>query len=126
MTGQTVQSEATQPTLTQPGYGMTYRSPVTFQWEGALEEGQTYAVRLGHHESGFSLSPSPVTAQTLSVDLPAERFGEWRWTVSVLHGDTVLATSDEGMFWFDPNLGARKDEDAPPSQTSPLRTPPPP
>jgi serine/threonine protein kinase len=127
-TEEAAQSEFTVPTLAFPGYGMTYKSPIAFQWQGTLGEGQVYALRLWHLESGFSLSPPAVSGQTLSVDLPAERFGEWRWTVSVLQGETVLATSEEGMFWFDPGLGgARKDEgEPPPSQVSPLRTPPPP
>ncbi len=127
VTEEVAQSELTAPTLTFPGQGQTYKSPITFQWQGTLGEGQVYVVRLWHHESGFSLSPPAVSGQALSVDLPAERYGEWRWTVSVLQGDSVLATSEEGMFWFDPSLGQRGDSATPPpSQTSPLRTPPPP
>jgi hypothetical protein len=43
-------------------------------------------------------------AEQWEPDLPAERFGEWRWQVSVVSEGKVLVSSDEQMFWFDPFL----------------------
>jgi hypothetical protein len=46
-----------------------------------------------------------MTSDQLTVDLPADKYGEWHWTVAVVKGDAVLGTSSEGAFWFDPFLG---------------------
>jgi hypothetical protein len=42
--------------------------------------------------------------------LPPERYGEWHWTVSVVQGDsTVATTSIEWLFYFNPS-GTKPDD----------------
>ncbi|MFP4394501.1 MAG: protein kinase domain-containing protein [Anaerolineales bacterium] len=93
------------PTLTGPAQGGTYASPITFQWDGTLGAGQSYQVTAYHSESRQTLRSDPLTAQSWTADLPGDKFGEWRWSVSVLQGGSAIATSPEGMFWFNPCPG---------------------
>lgn len=95
------------PVLMFPEQGQTYRSPITFQWRGGLGSGQFYLVRAWHAESGFAIESSSMWTTSWTADLPAEKFGDWRWNVSVLQNGRVVVTSAEGMFWFDPFPGSR-------------------
>jgi len=101
----TTRVPTTIPKLKFPEQGQTYQSPITFQWEGRLGPGQTYLVRAWHPESGFSLQSPPLYTASWTVDLPGEKFGEWRWNVSVLTGSSMIVASAEGMFWFNPFPG---------------------
>jgi serine/threonine protein kinase len=92
------------PVLRYPEQGQTYKSRIEFQWEGTLRAGQTYQV-LAWHPGGTSKRSTALTSTSWTADLPAEQYGDWRWTVSVLQGDSVVVTSAEGMFWFNPFPG---------------------
>ena len=92
------------PTLLWPPQGGTYRSPITFQWQGSLGTGQTYRVTVYQVASGYTQQSGLLTTPKWSTDLPAERFGEWRWRVAVIQNGVEVATSVEWMFWFNPFL----------------------
>ncbi|MGD2165248.1 MAG: hypothetical protein PVH50_06945 [Anaerolineae bacterium] len=93
------------PELSTPLQGETLQSPVTFRWTGSLNAGQFYEVTAYHTESGQPLRSEQVGAESWSVELPGDKFGEWRWSVSVVQQGGVVATSPEWMFWFDPHPG---------------------
>ena len=116
---------ATTPQLVAPAQGGSYQSPVTFQWSGTLGTGQAYQVTARHTNSGDVIQSGGLTGESWSAELPGERFGEWRWTVSVVQGGRVVTTSSEWMFWFDPNPGG-EDEPTPgsPPVVTPTNTPP--
>jgi len=101
------QQASTTPVLTFPEQGQTYKSPITFQWQGALRSGQTYLVRVWHVNSGTTIQSSPLSTTSWTADLPGDKYGDWRWKVSVLQGNSVVAASTEGMFWFNPFPGAK-------------------
>jgi len=107
--------------LTGPAQGGTYASPITFQWDGALGAGQAYQVTAYHSESRQTLRSDPLTAQSWTADLPGDKFGEWRWSVSVLQGGSVIATSPEAMFWFNPCPGCGGDNGGDGPQPTPTR-----
>jgi len=107
---------ATTPVLTFPEQGRTYQSPITFQWQGTLGTGQTYLVRAWHPGSGTSLQSASLSTTSWTADLPGDKYGEWRWKVSVLQGSSGTVTSAEGMFWFNPFPGEGGSD-------SPLPTP---
>lgn len=90
------------PELVAPGQGTQSRSPVAFQWTGRLSPGQAYQVTAYHLETGYVVQSGPLTTQKWTADLPAERYGEWRWRVSVIGVGSELVTSSEWMFWFTP------------------------
>jgi hypothetical protein len=100
---------AIQPALLAPTLGGEYLSPVTLRWEGSLNPGQAYQVTIYHTESGHTLQSTLLTATSWSVDLPGNKIGEWRWQVSIVSNGSVLATSSEGMFWFNPYPGGGGD-----------------
>jgi serine/threonine protein kinase len=93
---------ATTPVLTFPEQGRTYRNAGTFQWQGTLASGQTYLVRTWHPGTGFSTQSPSLSTTSWTISLPQDKFGEWRWDVSVLQGGSAIATSTEGMFWLSP------------------------
>jgi cell division septation protein DedD len=105
-----------------PENGSTHKSPITFQWGGFLRAGQAYQVVVHHPKSGYLVRSGSLTNQSWILDLPAERYGEWRWTVSVIQGGQVLVTSSEWMFWFNPSGG----EAGGGSEAQPTKKPPPP
>jgi hypothetical protein len=113
-------SVPTAPTLMLPEHGREYRNPITFEWHGSLSAGQAYRVTVRHVGSGYVLQSELLTGQSWTASLPAEHFGEYRWTVSVVQGGKEVVTSTEGMFWFNPHGGSGGgDGDA-------TNTPPPP
>ena len=81
---------ATVPELIAPAQGLEYRSPLTFQWRGFLRAGQAYQVTARHTESGYVVQSGLLTDQSWAADLPAEKFGEWRWAVSVVQNRRTL------------------------------------
>ena len=101
----TLAPRATAPELVAPAQGGTYRSPVTFQWGGSLGAGQAYQVTTHHAESGYVIQSGLLTDQSWTADLPADKYGEWRWAVTVVQNGNTLATSSEWMFWFNPRGG---------------------
>jgi len=111
---------ATAPEPVAPDYGGEYRSPVTFQWRGALGAGQAYQVTARHTESGHTLQSGLLADQSWTADLPGDKYGEWRWTVSVVQGGNSAATSAEWMFWFNPRGGDGGGDGGP----EPTNTPP--
>jgi hypothetical protein len=124
---------ATTPVLTFPEQGRTYRSSGTFKWQGTLAPGQTYVVRAWHPRTGFGIQSSPLSTTSWTTSLPLDKFGEWRWDVSVLQGGSMIATSTEGMFWLNPFPGSGNgtgpvhpypsSPTAPPPIASPTRRP---
>ena len=62
------------------------------------------------------------------ADLPGDRFGEWRWWVSVIRDGTVATTSSEWMFWFNPfpTTPTLLPTLSPLLSPTPISTPPPP
>ncbi|UCC61554.1 MAG: serine/threonine protein kinase [Anaerolineae bacterium] len=110
--------QAVQPQLVTPAQGETHRNPIAFQWLGSLGAGDAYQVALYHPVSDYTIQSELLTTQDWTADLPGDRYGEWRWTVSVIRGGSAAATSDQWIFWFDPSPGG------PPAKKSP--TPPPP
>jgi tetratricopeptide (TPR) repeat protein len=115
---------ATVPEPIAPAMGRTYRNPVTFEWLGSLKPGQAYQVTVRHVESGYVIQSGLSTVYSSTTDLPADKDGEWRWTVSVVQDGQVLATSPEWMFWFNPFPRPTSFRKAP--RTTPFPTPVPP
>jgi hypothetical protein len=112
-----------QPEPLEPLLGRDYKNPVTFRWSGSLGWQQAYQVTAYHLVSGDSVQSELLTTPEWSIDLPAERFGEWRWSVSVIGFGRILSTSPEWMFWFDPIPGPRNPRPTPTS--TPTQTPTP-
>jgi predicted Ser/Thr protein kinase len=110
------------PQLVAPSKGETFKNPIVFQWSDSLRAGQTYQVTARHPGSGHVVQSGLLTGQTWTTDLPAEKDGEWRWTVSVMHGKRTVAISSEWMFWFSQFGGKSGTEDDYPSSST--RTPP--
>jgi pSer/pThr/pTyr-binding forkhead associated (FHA) protein len=101
--------QAQPPELRAPSEGSENKNPVVFKWSGTLKVGQTYQVNAYHPTSGHTLQSGLLTAPEWRVDLPAEKYGGWHWTVSVMEGTQAVATSPEWMFWFQPFPGADDD-----------------
>ena len=98
----TLVPRSTAPELMTPAEGRSFKNPITFQWRGSLSTGQAYQVTGRHLESGHTIQSELLTDQSWATSLPAERYGEWRWTVSVVQGGRTVVTSSEWMFWFQP------------------------
>lgn len=96
---------AVKPVLVFPEQGQTYPNPIAFQWQGNLGPGQAYRVVVRHTESGTSIPSGLLTSSSWSTGLPADKFGEWRWTVAVVQSDQVVVSSSEWSFWFNPISG---------------------
>ena len=90
------------PLLVAPPRGGTSGNPVQFAWDGLLSAGQSYRVTLRHPVSGAAMDSGALTASTWSVGLADAYIGEVVWSVSVVQAGSVVATSAESMFWFDP------------------------
>jgi hypothetical protein len=88
-----------------PVAGGTYGNPIAFEWRGSLSVGQAYLVTARHVESGYVIQSELLTGPSWTVDVPVERYGAWRWTVSVTQGGRTMASSPEWGFWFDPYPG---------------------
>jgi serine/threonine protein kinase len=95
--------------LVAPAQGCTFPNPITFQWRGSLSAGQAYQVTARHPGSNYAIQSELLTDQNWSAHLPAERYGEWRWTVSVVEDGSAVITSSERMFWFQPGGGGGGD-----------------
>ncbi len=93
------------PSLLTPPMGSEQRGGIAFEWEGALSGGQAYQLTAYHPASGYTVQSEPLQVKTWSTGLPADRFGEWRWYVSVVQGGVPVVTSEEWMFWFVPAGG---------------------
>ena len=101
-TNRTPVTAASSPTLLKPANGIEYRNPNPFQWQGTLSAGQTYRVTIRHVASNYAQRSDLLAASSWTAHLPAEKYGEWRWKVSVVQDEIEVATSDEWMFWFAP------------------------
>jgi hypothetical protein len=92
----------------------------TLWWAGELPNA-SYGFRVDlRHGSGDPQYSSPVlNGPPWRVELPGDKVGEWRWSVSVIRrGGTedMVARSDEWTFYYNPFGG-------PPPSTSPLAPP---
>ncbi len=103
-----------------PSSSGEHGNPITFEWSGSLGYNQQYQV-VAVHNSGYTLRSDPLTAQQWTVKLPAETFGEWKWRVQVLSGDSEVASSGEKVLWFNPMPGGGGG-----GETSEPTNPPPP
>jgi serine/threonine-protein kinase len=103
--GATRAPAAVSPELTSPQQGSETGNPITFEWSGSLGGGQSYQVTARHIGTDYVIQSELLTGQSWAADLPAENFGEWRWTVSVVRSGEAAAISAEGMFWFNPHVG---------------------
>jgi hypothetical protein len=101
------------PVPMSPLPGREYKNPVTFSWDGTLYAGQSYRVMVRHIVSGDFVESAPLTSQDWTIDLPAQRFGEWRWDVAVVNATGIVATSPEQSFWFNPLPGTRQPSPTP-------------
>ena len=88
-----------------PAQGGQFSNPITFEWLGSLTAGQAYQVTTRHFKSGHTIRSGRLAERSWTTNLPPERYGEWRWTVSVAQENRTVATSSEGMFWFNPYPG---------------------
>jgi serine/threonine protein phosphatase PrpC len=88
-----------------PVSGATYKNPVAFEWRGSLQKDQTYQIRLYHIESEHTISSEPLTDPSWVADLPADKYGGWRWQVLVIQDGKIVGASQEWMFWFNPGGG---------------------
>ncbi len=112
-----------QPTILAPLVGREYKNPITFEWRGRLSPGQAYEVTAYHLDSGAFIRSYLLTESEWTVDLPAERVGEWHWWVSVVSYGGRLANSPESMFWFNPLPGTRFPKPTPTDTATPSPTP---
>lgn len=113
------------PKLTNPAQGGSYQSPVTFSWSGVLASGQVFIVNARSVRTGKVIQSPAIYRTDWVATLPAEDYGEWRWTVSVVGNGKTLATSNEVMFWFDPlpGAGGSAPTESPPTETLPTSPP---
>jgi hypothetical protein len=116
------------PELLAPVQGSTHKSTVTFDWQGSLRPGQAYKVIVRHVESGDMIPSGLLADDTWTTYLPAERYGAWRWTVSVVQGERAVATPPEWEFWLDPfgggGDGGHRGTKPPPPDEKPDPEPP--
>jgi len=117
--------QAVQPQLVAPAQGGEFRNPITFQWSGSLNAGEAYQVTAYHSGSNYTVQSESLTVQEWTIYLPGELYGEWRWTVSVIRGDSAVATSEEGMFWFNPFAGTHPGSEPEKPTPEPTWTSPP-
>jgi predicted Ser/Thr protein kinase len=92
----------TTPQLVAPVAGGTFGNPFVFEWRGSLSGGQAYLVTARHVDSGYVVQSESLTVPNWTVYLPVERYGAWRWTVSVTQGGQTVASSPEWSFWYNP------------------------
>jgi hypothetical protein len=107
------------PELVAPAQGGEYQSPIGFQWRSALSRGQAYLVIARHPGSGHVIQSELLMDQSWTADLPNDKYGEWRWTVSVVQDGRTVATSAEWMFWFNPHSGGGGGDGGSAKPTSP-------
>lgn len=110
------------PVLIFPAEGRCYEYSPTFQWDGTLGLRLAHMVRVCNGD--FCLQSPPIfCCNSWMIDLPADRAGGWRWTVSVVRSNCdPVATSAEGMFWFNPS-GCDDGDDSPPPTMQPPEMP---
>jgi hypothetical protein len=89
------------PVPIEPVMGAIQRAAV-LRWQGRLEPGQFYVVRLWYLGADRVRESGPLRTDCWEAQLPAEWYGGWRWQVQVFQGTTLLAQSEERDFWFDP------------------------
>ncbi|MDY7076987.1 MAG: protein kinase [Chloroflexota bacterium] len=104
------------PELVAPAQGSNNRSPVTFEWSVPLNAGQECQVTAYHPGSGHAIQSELLTEQSWLADLPGDKYGAWRWRVSVVQNGRTVTTSSEWTFWFDP-FGPRTPK--PPPEKNP-------
>jgi serine/threonine protein kinase len=93
------------PSLVAPQPGADLPTSAVFTWSGRLSAGQAYVVALTHVATQWVLTSPPLAQTTWSVELPAERYGEWRWRVTLTAGGVTLAQSAEAHFYLAPLSG---------------------
>jgi len=95
-------SPASAPQRIAPSQGDSFKNPIVFQWSGSLGGGQSYQVTASHRVSNHVVQSELLTTESWSTSLPEDKAGEWVWSVAVVQDGNAVATSSQGMFWFDP------------------------
>jgi serine/threonine protein kinase len=113
----TAAPQVVEPVLVMPTQGGEYKNPITFQWNGSLSADQAYQVTAYHNDSQTVLQSELLTDPSWIGNLPADKYGEWRWRVSVVQGGSALTTSPEWMFWFTPFPGGGEPSGPPAEPT---------
>lgn len=90
----------TTPELVAPARGSTHSNPIVFQWSGSLSAGQVYQVTARHVKTGYRTLSESLTVPHWTTELPYKRWGEWKWSVSVIQDAKSAATSPEWHFWL--------------------------
>lgn len=115
-----------QPKLESPENGELLNNPIPFQWQGSLSGRQMYQVRAYHGGSSYITQTGLLSENSWTVYLPAEKWGGWRWNVSVVQDGRTVSTSDDWGFYFDPYAPPGKDGDSNGVPTPPVVPPTPP
>jgi serine/threonine-protein kinase len=104
-TATSVPLEPSAPNLMVPENGAEYQSPIIFKWEGQLYTGQAYVIRAWNTRTGYTIESPKLNKQEWASEVPGDAYGEWKWTVAVYENSTLLTTSTEEQFWFNPFPG---------------------
>ena len=96
-----------------------------FSWTGRLSAGQAYVVHLTHVTTQWTLTSPPLATTAWTVELPAERYGEWHWRVRVVSGGVTETESASTHFYLVPLPGHTGPGDTLTPLPDPCATPPP-
>jgi len=90
--------------LLRPAMGIEIQrvSRVEFEWEGSLRWNQAFQVTVRHTDTNTVFKSPVLTAQTWIADLPAEKFGDYSWQVTIVQNDVTVASSEQWHFCFNP------------------------
>jgi hypothetical protein len=118
------------PVPVAPQAGADVPTAAAFSWTGRLSAGQAYMVHLIHVGTHWTLTSPPLGTTGWTVELPAERYGEWHWQVRVVSGGATVAESASIHFYLVPlpghaGPGATATPLPYPYPTSPYPTPTP-
>jgi len=88
--------------LLSPDRGLSFKNPVHFSWQGPLRMGQQYQLVLRHEETRYEATYPVGDGVWLDIDLPAEKVGQWLWSVRIIEGDRVIVESEQWHFYLVP------------------------
>lgn len=109
------------PVLIVPAYGLVYKNPIAFEWQGELQAGQSYRLQVVYGGTEVIYQRDTTVTVVANVDLPSDKYGELHWIISVIQEGAEVARSSRGMFWFDPYLGMSGTQGT--ADVSPVATP---
>lgn len=107
--------------LIAPLPGEQSKNPVGFSWESSLRPDESYILRTWHVDSAHMVE-TRTKSTSVEVDVPAEKFGAWRWYLAIIgSSERILTQSLEREFWFNPVPGASGETSDPPEFREPDR-----